>query len=52
MLCDALLTSRSLTCPSVAATAAKVPAKSPNDIVIVSALRTAIGRAKKGGFKE
>ena len=28
------------------------PAKSPEDVVIVSAVRTAIGRAKKGAFKD
>jgi len=31
---------------------AKSPAKSPDDIVVVAAVRTAIGRAKKGYFKE
>jgi acetyl-CoA acyltransferase 1 len=29
-----------------------VGTKSPDDVVIVSALRTAIGRARKGGFKD
>ena len=33
-------------------TAAKIPPKSPDDVVIVSAVRTAIGRGKKGSFKD
>jgi len=31
---------------------AKSPAKSPDDIVVVAAVRTAVGRAKKGHFKD
>ncbi|KAF8668574.1 thiolase family, partial [Rhizoctonia solani] len=30
----------------------QILAQSPNDVVIVSALRTAITKAKKGGFKD
>ena len=31
---------------------AKVGVKSPNDVVVVSALRTPIARGRKGGFKD
>ena len=30
----------------------KVDVKSPEDIVIVSAVRTALGKGRKGGFKD
>jgi len=33
-------------------TASKIPAKSDHDVVIVSALRTAIGKAPRGNFKD
>jgi acetyl-CoA acyltransferase 1 len=32
--------------------ASKIGVKSPEDVVVVSALRTAITRARKGGFKD
>ncbi|KAG6867390.1 hypothetical protein C0993_003349 [Termitomyces sp. T159_Od127] len=37
---------------SVSAAKAKVLAKRPDDVVIVSAVRTAITKARKGGFKD
>lgn len=38
--------------PTSSGTMGKVGTKSPDDVVIVSALRTPICRAKKGGFKD
>lgn len=38
--------------PTSSTNVTKIGVKSPDDIVIVSALRTPITRAKKGGFKD
>lgn len=42
-----------ITLPSLAESqVTKVGVKSPEDVVIVSALRTALGKGRKGGFKD